>query len=96
MGKMEIIMIYYPIIYIGDLQYYQGKRSHEVTKYFQETTSTLAWEYSCFMSGLRIPPREASAIRAEKFHNDDIDVPRIIPASLPNGYSTLLLAQLAY
>ena len=34
------------------------------------------------------PPREASAIWAEKFHIDDVNLPRI-QASLPNGYSTL-------
>ena len=37
---------------------------------------------------LLIPPREASAVQAEKLPTDDVSVPRI-QASLLNGYSTL-------
>ena len=41
------------------------------------------------MSGTILSPsREVSAIQAEKFHTDGVNLPRI-QASLPNGYTTL-------
>ena len=50
---------------------------------------SLACEYSRITSGLILSRlREASVIRAEKFHTDDVNMPRI-QASLPNGYSSL-------
>ena len=66
----------------------EGKFQRDASFVVISNTYAVNTATSCWV--LPSLPREASAIQAENFHPDDVNLPRL-QASLLNGYSTPLL-----